>query len=58
MAEEAAMTDLHPPAKQQSPEDTALREVAVKKLQARRGLQAHALAYVLVTGSWSWCGGP
>jgi hypothetical protein len=50
MAEEAAMTDLHPPTKQEPPEYAALRDVAVKQLKARRDLQAHALAYVLVNG--------
>jgi hypothetical protein len=50
MAEEAAMTDLHPTTTWETPEDTALRDVAVSKLKARRGLQAHVLAYVLVNG--------
>lgn len=42
------MTDLHAPTKWEPPEETALRDAAVKRLKARRDLQAHVLAYVLV----------
>lgn len=50
MAEEAVMTDLQSPTKLDSPEETALRDTALKRLRARRDLQAHVLAYVLVNG--------
>ena len=44
------MTDIRSTAGPEAPDDTALRETAVKRLKALRGLQAHALAYVLVNG--------
>jgi hypothetical protein len=50
MSEEVAMTDIRTAAGPQTPEDIVLREAAVKNLKARRGLQAHMLAYILVNG--------
>jgi hypothetical protein len=47
MSEEVAMTDIRTAA---GPQDTALREAAMRNLKARRGLEAHVLAYVLVNG--------
>lgn len=44
------MTDIRSTAGPGTPDDTALREAAVKQLNARRGLQAHVLAYILVNG--------
>jgi hypothetical protein len=50
MSEEVAMTDIRTAAGPKTPEDIALRAAAVKNLEARRGLQAHVLAYILVNG--------
>ena len=44
------MTDIRHTTGREGPDDTALREAAVKQLKARRGLQAHVLAYILVNG--------
>ena len=44
------MTDIRHTTGREGPDDTVLREAALKKLKARRSLEAHVLAYVLVNG--------